>query len=90
MIAALRAVRAAGPREIIVAVPVGSPERIDAIRQLCDRVVCLIEPTDFWAVGQFFRKFEQVSDARVVELLRDYGLPATKWQKKSREPSEVA
>jgi hypothetical protein len=90
MIAALRAVRAAGPREIIVAVPVGSPERIDAIRLLCDRVVCLIEPTDFWAVGQFFRKFEQVSDARVVELLRDYGLPATKWQKKSREPSEVA
>lgn len=79
MIAALRTVRAAGAREIIVALPVGAPDRIDAIRPLCDRVECLIEPADFWAVGQFYRNFEQVSDERVVELLRDFGSPATKW-----------
>ncbi len=80
MIAALKMVRAAGAREIIVAVPVGSPDRIDALRPLCDRVVCLHEPIDFWAVGQFYRHFEQVSDSRVVNLLREYGLPATKWE----------
>jgi putative phosphoribosyl transferase len=79
MIAALRTVQAAGAREIIVAVPVGAPDRIDAIRPLCNRIECLIEPTDFWAVGQFFRNFEQVSDERVCDLLRDFGLPATKW-----------
>ena len=80
MIAALKMVRAAGAREIIVAVPVGAPDRIDALRPLCDRIVCLHEPIDFWAVGQFYRRFEQVSDTRVVELLREYGLPATKWE----------
>ena len=81
MIAALHTVRAAGAKEIIVAVPVGAPDRIDAIRPLCDRVECLLEPIDFWAVGQFYRNFEQVSDERVVELLRDFGSPATKWER---------
>jgi putative phosphoribosyl transferase len=79
MIASLRTVRAAGAKEIVVAVPVGAPDRIDAIRPLCDRVVCLLEPEAFWAIGQFYRHFEQVPDERVVELLREHGLPATKW-----------
>ncbi|NBW96320.1 MAG: phosphoribosyltransferase [Planctomycetia bacterium] len=79
MIAALHTVRAAGAREIVVAVPVAAPDRLDAIRPLCDRIECLVEPADFWAVGQFYRRFEQVSDERVCELLRDFGLPGTKW-----------
>ncbi|NDC54302.1 MAG: phosphoribosyltransferase [Planctomycetia bacterium] len=79
MIAALRTVRAAGAKEIVVAVPVAAPDRLDAIRPLCDRIECLAEPADFWAVGQFYRSFEQVSDERVCELLRDFGVPATKW-----------
>jgi putative phosphoribosyl transferase len=86
MIAALHTVRAAGAKEIIVAVPVGAPDRIDAIRPLCDRVVCLQEPEAFWAIGQFYRTFEQVEDERVVELLRDYGLPQTKWEKAAAIP----
>jgi putative phosphoribosyl transferase len=81
MIAALHVVRAAGAREVIVAVPVGAPDRIDALRPLCDRIVCLQEPAWFWAIGQFYRDFAQVSDERAVELLRDYGLPATKWER---------
>ena len=81
MIAALNTVKAGGAKWIVVAVPVGAPERLDAIRPLCDRLVCLEEPQAFWAIGQFYRDFSQVEDARVVELLRDYGLPATKWQR---------
>ena len=80
MIAALNTVKAGGAKWIVVAVPVGAPERLDAIRPLCDRLVWLEEPQAFWAIGQFYRDFSQVEDARVVELLRDYGLPATKWQ----------
>lgn len=87
MIAALHTVRAAGAREIIVAVPVGAPDRIDAIRPLCDRVVCLQEPGAFWAIGQFYRDFEQVDDERVLELLRDYGRPETKWERAAAEPA---
>jgi putative phosphoribosyl transferase len=72
MIAALKTVRASGAKKLIVAVPVGPTDRIEALRPLCDRVECLIEPADFWAVGQFYRDFEQVSDERVVELLREF------------------
>ena len=79
MIAALRTVRAAGPAHVVVALPVASPERLPAIRALCDRLECLEEPADFLAVGQFYRSFEQVSDERVVALLRDYGSAATPW-----------
>jgi putative phosphoribosyl transferase len=80
MIASLRTVRAAGAKQIVVAVPVGAPDRIDSIRQLCDRVECLLEPEAFCAIGQFYRHFEQVPDERVVELLREHGLPATRWE----------
>jgi len=80
MIAALHTVRAGGAARIIVAVPVGSPDRLDEIRPLCDRLVCLEEPQAFWAIGQFYRDFSQVEDDRVVELLRDYGRPEPKWE----------
>lgn len=69
MVAALHTVRARSPRELIVAVPVAPPDRLEAIRPLCDRLVCLCVPDSFWAVGQFYRNFAQVSDERVVELL---------------------
>jgi len=80
MIAALRTVRAGGAAWVVVATPVGSPERLEAIRSLCDRLVCLEAPDAFWAIGQFYRDFSPVEDARVVELLRDYGRPETKWE----------
>lgn len=86
MIAALHTVRAAGARKIIVAVPVGAPDRIDALRPLCDRIVCLQEPEAFWAIGQFYRDFAQVEDERVLELLRDFGRPETKWERAAAEP----
>lgn len=86
MIAALHTVRAAGARKIIVAVPVAAPDRIDALRPLCDLIVCLQEPEAFWAIGQFYRDFAQVEDERVLELLRDFGRPETKWERAAAEP----
>jgi putative phosphoribosyl transferase len=80
MIASLRTVRAAAAKQIIVAVPVAAPDRIDAIRPLCDRIECLLEPEAFWAIGQFYRNFEQVEDERVVEILRTHGTAAAKWE----------
>jgi predicted phosphoribosyltransferase len=34
-------------------------------------VICLQTPADFQAVGQFYLEFSQVSDAEVVEVLRE-------------------
>jgi putative phosphoribosyl transferase len=70
MIAALRAVRAKQPAKLIAAVAVASPEALRRIAQEADEVVCLDAPDFFYAVGQFFEDFSQVSDAEVVATLQ--------------------
>jgi putative phosphoribosyl transferase len=70
MIAALRVARAQAPHELIVAVPVASPDRLADIRRHCDEVVCLLTPADFWSTGEFYEDFAAVEDAEVIELLR--------------------
>ncbi len=72
MIAGLQTIKARRPREVIVAVPVGSPDRLLQVRRWCDDVVCLLAPEDFWAIGQYYDDFNQVTDEEVVELLREF------------------
>jgi putative phosphoribosyl transferase len=72
MIAALQVVRKQGASEVIVAVPVASPDRLAAVARWCDDVVCLHAPTSFQAIGQFYVDFPQVEDDEVVELLRTF------------------
>ena len=69
MMAALHALRARKPQRLICAVPVAPPETIERVRSSCDEVVCLESPQAFYAVGQFYQDFQQVSDDEVVELL---------------------
>ena len=73
MFAALRALRGKEPRRLICAVPVASREALEKVRTLADEVVCLHEPAFFYAVGQFYRHFPQVSDDEVVTDLRRAG-----------------
>jgi len=70
MIAALRAVRARRPARLIGAVAVAPPETLKRIAREADETVCLDAPEEFYAVGQFFLNFPQVTDDEVVELLR--------------------
>ncbi|HEX5312003.1 phosphoribosyltransferase [Aquabacterium sp.] len=69
MLAALHGLRARRPARLICAVPVASPEALEAVRPLADEVVCLLAPTGFDAVGQFYRAFPQVEDDEVLTLL---------------------
>lgn len=71
MIAGLQTARAAKPRELIVAVPVASPDRLQEVRRWCDDVVCLMTPTEFYAIGQFYDDFTQVEDEEVLKALRE-------------------
>jgi predicted phosphoribosyltransferase len=89
MIAALQAVKTHNPREVIVAVPVASPDRLKEVRRWCDDVVCLLHPEAFWAIGQFYEDFSQVEDEQAIQLLRDF---ATTGRKRTRasEPMEVS
>lgn len=66
---ALHSVRAMGPAELVLAVPVAPRETVQRLEQVADRVVCVDTPPDFMAVGQFYRNFEQTTDDEVVALL---------------------
>lgn len=70
-IAALEAVRAGGARQVILAVPVASPEGLEAVRPHADAVVCLATPPGFRAVGEWYRSFSQTHDDEVLACLAD-------------------
>ena len=69
MIAALHAARAKQPERLVCAVPVAAPDSLERVRPYADEVVCLEAPEEFFAVGQFYREFGQVTDDEVVDLL---------------------
>jgi predicted phosphoribosyltransferase len=72
MMAALKVARAQQPLELIVAVPVASPDRLEEVAHCCEETVCLLCPDDFQAIGQFYEDFTQVEDDEVVALLRTF------------------
>lgn len=71
MRAAIEAVLARRPGKVIVAVPVGSRDTVEAIAPKVHRVVCLEMPRNFYAVGQAYLEFGQVGDEEVRSLLAD-------------------
>jgi len=70
MIAALRAIHARQPKTLVGAVTVASPDAAQAMLHECDAMVCLKVPSDFFAVGQFFNNFDQVTDEEVIAILK--------------------
>jgi putative phosphoribosyl transferase len=69
MLAAVRAVRVAGPQALVVGVPVGPQSACRTLAREVDDVVCATTPVDFDAVGQVYADFHQVSDDEVRQLL---------------------
>jgi len=69
MIAACHVARSKQPAELVVAVPVGSPDRLRQVGRYCDALLCLLAPEDFWAVGQFYHHFPQLDDEEALRLL---------------------
>ena len=69
MLAAVRALRAARPARIVVAVPVAPLQTCEDLRAVADEVVCVQTPEPFLAVGQWYADFDQTSDREVKKLL---------------------
>jgi len=72
MRAALLAVRARRPRQVVLAVPVAPTSTLEALRADADDVVCLEDHEPFDAIGVFYRDFTQVTDEEVVALLAQH------------------
>ena len=69
MRAAAEALRRQNPREIIVAVPIASPESCEALAREVDRVVCAATPEPFHAVGLWYEDFSPTEDEEVQRIL---------------------
>jgi len=67
--AAIAAVRNAGARQMVVALPVLPRPAAERLARECDRLVTLRAPQRFQSVGQFYEDFQPVSEERVRELL---------------------
>jgi putative phosphoribosyl transferase len=69
MRAAVCALRTADVSRIIVALPVCSPEAERILAEEADEVLCLEVPVGFYAVGQWYKNFAQITDDEVRALL---------------------
>jgi len=70
MKAAIHSVRKQKPSSIVVAVPVGPPDTVEEMKKEVDKVICLITHEPFFAIGQFYSDFGQVSDEKVIQLMK--------------------
>jgi predicted phosphoribosyltransferase len=71
MRAAVMALRARRPAQIVVAVPTAAPQACDELRDLADDVVCAETPAYFVAVGERYDDFRETSDEEVRTLLAE-------------------
>lgn len=67
--AAAESVAARGAGRVLLAVPVGAPQTVEALAGVVAGVVCLHTPEEMLSVGAAYEDFTQVSDEQVAALL---------------------
>jgi predicted phosphoribosyltransferase len=69
MEAAIEYVKKHGARSVVVAAPVAEQEILNRLKLLVQEVVVLCTPESFFAVGEHYVSFPEVSDQEVVKIL---------------------
>ena len=80
MKAAIVTLREEKIEKLIVAVAVSPLETADELRMMADEFICLYTPSDFMAVGNYYRDFTQVTDEEVAEILKE-SVASKEWNK---------
>lgn len=70
MRAAVRAIEQQQPSQIVVAVPVSSPEAYRELSTGVDEIICVEIPQPFNSVGLWYDNFPQTPDEEVCDLLQ--------------------
>jgi len=60
------------PKMVVLAIPVAPGEVVRTLEHTVDKLIILMMPLEFGAVGEFYEDFAQVGDEEVVEILRKY------------------
>ena len=76
MFASVRALRQLKPARIVVAVPVAPVSTCKRLGAEVDELVCVHRSSSFYAIGQFYLEFAQLTDEEVVKLLQQAAAPA--------------
>lgn len=69
--AAIHLARADGTEAVHLAIPVGPPDTVADLETEANSVICLLTPRTFSAVGQFYERFDQVTDEEAISYLED-------------------
>lgn len=68
--AAIEFAKILNPVKVIVASPVCAKDTSLSLLNMADKVICLLTPDDFYAVGQFYQDFPQTTDEEVIDILK--------------------
>jgi putative phosphoribosyl transferase len=68
--ASVHALRALGVTRLVAAIPVGPQDTVRALQPAVDDLIVLHAPELFFAVGNFYADFHQVSDEDVIRHLK--------------------
>jgi predicted phosphoribosyltransferase len=74
IIASARWVRKQNPSRLTIAVPVAPTQSIEMLEEEADSVLTLFKSRDFGSVGQFYERFDPVTDEQVQSIMRSRGL----------------
>lgn len=61
---------------VVLAVPVAPADRVAQMRNAGDEIVVVHAPMQFWAIGQFYTDFHQLTDDETITLLQSMWSPA--------------
>lgn len=67
--AGIQSLRHRGAEKVVLAAPVAPPDTAEWLASQADELVCLATPEPFYAVGNFFEEWPQVTDDEVRSLL---------------------
>jgi putative phosphoribosyl transferase len=73
LIPAARWIRKQQPKRLIIAAPVASEQAAELLKKEADRLKFIITPSNLITINQFYRNFDPVTDAQVIDILK-------KWQ----------
>lgn len=70
MTVAIQTLRQMRPARLVLAVPVAPASTCKRLRDQVDELLCVHMPERFYAIGQFYGDFSQVTDEQVIEILQ--------------------
>lgn len=73
LVVSARWIRKMNPKRIIIAIPVAPKETVELLKNEVDQVVTILIPptSNFTSVAQFYDNFEEITDDKVVKIMKE-------------------